>query len=152
MTLLDKEQKIRPNNFFMLQSHFQNRRLVSKNGENRAPSAECRPTSEAILAIFWLADDFFCRSTEVKSFVDRSNDFQEFCRRWNVGRWSPDDRPTFWRNSYHDIGRRLPDRRASIGRLSPDGPSVTFDQRPVGRQTPDIGRHSADDRPTVGLL
>ena len=42
-----------------------------------------------------------------------------------------------------------PDHRASIGRRSPDGRSMTFYQRTVGRQTLDIGRQSADDRPTV---
>ena len=29
---------------------------------------------------------------------------------------------------------------------------MTFYQKTVGRQTPDIGRHSADDRPTVGSI
>ena len=127
------------------------RRSVSKKRENRATSANCRPTSAPILADFLVGRRlFFCRSTKVKSFVDRSADFQGFCHRWSVGRWSPDDRPTFWRFFHHDIGRRSSDHRASIGRQSPDGRSMTFYQRTVGRQMPDIGRHSADDRQTVG--
>ena len=126
------------------------RRSVSQKWENRATSADCRPTSASILAIFLVGRRLFCRSTQVKSFVDRSADFHGFCHRWSVGRWSPDDRPTFWKFFHRDIGRRSPDHRASVGRRSPDGRSMTFYQRSVGRQTPDIGRHSADDRPTVG--
>ena len=61
-----------------------------------------------------------------------------------VARWSADSRPTFWRNLHNHIGRRSPDPRASIGWRSPDSRSITFYQRTVGRQTPDIGRLSED--------
>ena len=102
------------------------RRSVSKNWENRATSADCRPTSAPILADFLVGRRVFCRSTQVKSFVDRSADFQGFCHRWSVGRWSPDDRPT--------VGRLFEE---IFIMLSAEG-------RPI------IGRQSADDRQTVG--
>ena len=102
------------------------RRSVSKKWENRATSADNRPTSAPILANFLVGRRLFCRSTQVKSFVDRSADFHGFCHRWSVGRWSPDDRPT--------IGRHFEDFFIII---SAEG-------RPI------IGRQSADDRQTVG--
>ena len=71
------------------------RRSVSKILGNRATSADCRSTSAPILAYFFIGRRLFCWSTQVKSFVGRSADFQGFCHRWSVGRWSPDDRPTF---------------------------------------------------------
>ena len=37
---------------------------------------------------------FFCRSSQVKSFVDQSADYQGICHRGSVGQWSPDDLPT----------------------------------------------------------
>ena len=114
---------------------------MSKILENRAKSAP-------IFADFLVGRRLFCRSTQVKSFVDRSADFGGFCHRWSVGRWSPNDRPTFW-NLHHDIGRKSPDHRASIGRRSQDGRSMSFYKIIVGRQMPDIGRHSADCRPII---
>ena len=102
------------------------RRSVSINWENRATSADCRPTSAPILAHFLVGRRVFCRSTQVKSFVDRSADFQGFCHRRSVGRWSPDDRPT--------VGRLFEE---IFIMLSAEG-------RPI------IGRQSADDRQTVG--
>ena len=110
----------------ILQSHYPNRRSVSQKWENRATSADCRPTSAPILAIVFVGRLLFCRSTQVKSFVDRSADFHGFCHRWSVGRWSPDDRPT--------IGRHFEDFFIMISA--------------VGR--PIIGRQSADYRQTVG--
>ena len=102
------------------------RRSVSEKWENRATSADCRPTSAPIFADFLVGRRLFCRSTQVKSFVDRSTDFQVFFHRWSVGRWSPDDRPT-------------------IGRLFEDFfIMISADGRPI------IGRLSADDRQTVG--
>ena len=86
----------------------------------------------------------FCWSTEVKSFVDRSADFQGFCHWWSVGWWSPDDRPTYWRNLHHYIDRRSPDYRASISRRSPGGQSMTFYQITVGWQ-------SSDHRPIINF-
>ena len=97
-----------------------------QNFGNRATSADCRPMSAPILAEFLVGRRLFCRSTQVKSFVDRSADFQGFCHRWSVGRWSPDDRPT--------VGRRFEEIYIMI---SAEG-------RPI------IGRQSADDRQTVG--
>ena len=139
---------------FILQSHYPNRRSPDGRWAKNGKIGRRRPTSAPILANFLVGRRLFCRSTQVKSFVDRSADFQGFCHRWSVGRWSPDDRPTigrlFWRFFHRDIGRRSPDHRASIGRRSPDGRSMIFYQKSVGRQTTDIGRHSADDRPTVG--
>ena len=67
-----------------------------------------------------------CRSTQAKSFVDRSADVQEFCHRWGVGRWSPDDRPI-------------------VDRLFEE---IYIMKSAGGR--PIIGRQSAVDRPTVG--
>ena len=102
------------------------RQSVSKNLENRATSADCRSTSAPIFADFLVGRRVFCRSTQVKSFVDRSADFQGFCHRRSVGRWSPDDRPT--------VGRLFEE---IFIMLSAEG-------RPI------IGRQSADDRQTVG--
>ena len=56
------------------------RRSASKILENRPTSAVCRPTSAPILAEF-VVGRLFCRSTLVKSFVDRSTDFHRFCHR-----------------------------------------------------------------------
>ena len=98
------------------------RRSVSKNGK----IGRRRPMSAPISADFLVGRRLFCRSTQVKSFVDRSADFQGFCHRWSVGRWSPDDWPT-------------------IGRLSEDFfIMISAEGRPI------IGRQSADDRQTVG--
>ena len=94
--------------------------------ENRATSADCRPTSAPIFADSLVGWRLFCRSTQVKSFVDRSADFHWYCHRWNVGRWSPDDRPT--------VGRRVEEIFIMI----------SADCRPI------IGRQSADNRQTVG--
>ena len=102
------------------------RQFASKILENRATSADCRPMSAPILAEFLVGRRLFCRSTQVKSFVDRSADFHGFCHRWSVGRWSPDDRPA--------VGRRFEEIYIMI---SAEG-------RPI------IGRQSADDRQTVG--
>ena len=57
------------------------RQSVSQKWENRATSAECRPTSAPILANFLVGRRLFCRSTQVKSFVDRSANFHRFCHR-----------------------------------------------------------------------
>ena len=102
------------------------RRSASKILENRATSADCRPTSAPILAKFLVGRRLFCRSNQVKIFVDRSADFYGFCHRWSVGRWSPDNRPT--------VGRRFEQIYIMI---SAEG-------RPI------IGRQSVDDRQTVG--
>ena len=99
---------------------------ASKILENRATLADCRPTSVPILAEFLVGRRLFCRSTKVKSFVDRSADFHGFCHRRSVGRWSADNRPT--------VGRRFEEIYVMI---SAEG-------RPI------IGRQSLDDRQTVG--
>ena len=68
----------------------------------------------------------FLSKHQVKSFVDRSADFQGFCDRWSVGRWSPDERPT--------VGRCFEEIYIMI---SAEGHPI-------------IGCQSADDRQTVG--
>ena len=107
--------------------------------------------------IFWSADDFFVEAPKLKVSLTDPPIFRGFVigeasgdGRPMIGRQSADNRPTFWRFFHHDIGRRSPDHRASIGRRLPDGRSMTIYQRTVDRQTPDIGRHTADNRPTVG--
>ena len=102
----------------ILQSHYPNRRSADGLRAKFGKFGRRRPIVGRRRHRFWLmfssADVFFCRSTQVKSFVYRSADFHGICHRWSVGRWSPDDRPTFWRNLHHVIGRRLPNHRASI--------------------------------------
>ena len=114
----------------ILQSHYPNRRSpdgrwakIGKIGRRRPIDGRHR---HRFWLIFWSADKFFCRSTQVKSFVDRSADFQGFCHRRSVGRWSPDDRPT-------------------VGRLFEE---IFIMLSAEGR--PFIGRQSADDRQTIG--
>ena len=81
---------------------------VSKKWENWA-------TSAPILPDFLAGWRLFCQSTQVKSFVDWSADFQGFCHQWSVGRWSLYDRPLVGRlfeDFFHrDIGRRSTDHR-----------------------------------------
>ena len=114
----------------ILQSYYPNRRSPdgrwAKTGEigRRRPIVGRR--RHRFWQIFWSADDCVCRSTQVKSFVDRSADFHGFCHRWSVGRWSPDDRPT--------IGRLFEDYFIMI---SAEGRLII------------IGRQSVDDRQTV---
>ena len=98
-----------------------------------------------VLVDFGLADDFFVEAPKLKVSL---TDFQGFCHRWSVRRWSPDIRPTVWRNLHHDIDRRSPDHRESIGRRSPDDWSVTFYQNP----SPDRRRMSAVIRPIIVRL
>ena len=133
----------------ILQSHYPNRRSVSKILENRATSPDCRPTSAPILADFFVGRRLFCRSTQVKSFVDRSTDFHGFCHRWSVGRWSPDYRPIVgWRFEEIYIMASA-EGRPIIGRLSAD------DRQMVGRwhfiKELSTGRRriSADGRPII---
>ena len=100
--------------------------------------------------IFWSADDFFVEAPKLKVSLTDPPIFIGFV----IGETSGDDRPTVGRR-FEEIfimifGQRSPDHRASIGRRSPDGRPMPFYQRIIGRQTPDIGRHSVDGRPTVG--
>ena len=60
----------------MLQSQYPNWSLP--NWENQA-------TVNRLWQILWLADDFFCQSTQVKSFVYWSANFQGFCHWSSVG-------------------------------------------------------------------
>ena len=92
------------------------RRSASKTLENRATSADCRPTSVPILAYFLVGRRLFCRSTQVKSFVDRSADFHWIWHRWSVGRWSPDDRPTVSRRFEENFIMKSIKGRPIIGR------------------------------------
>ena len=114
---------------FILQSHYPNRRSADsrwaiswKIGRRRSIVSRRR---QRLWLNCWSADDFFCRSTQVKSFFDWSPDFHGFCHRWRVGRWSPDDRLT--------IGRRFEEIYIMI----------SAEDRPI------IGRQSADDRQTI---
>ena len=97
---------------------------MSQKWKNRATSADCRPRSAPILADFLVGRRLFCRSNQVKIFVDRSADFQRFLssvkRRAMVARQSAD----FFEDFFIMI--------------STEGPPI-------------IGRQSADDRQTVGL-
>ena len=90
---------------------------------------DCRPTSASILA------EYLVEAPKLKVSLTDPQIFMGFAIGKASG-WSPDDRPTFWRNLHHNIGRRSPDHRASIGRRSPDSRSMRFYQRTVGRQTP----------------
>ena len=85
---------------------------------------------------FWSADDFFVEAPKLKVSLTDPPIFRGFV----IGEASGDDRSTIGRFFHHDIGRKSPDHRASIGRRSADGRSMTFYQRTVGRQTPDIDR------------
>ena len=96
--------------------------------------------------IFLSADAFFVEAPKLKVSLTDPPIFRGFV----IGEESGDGRPMIGQQSanflkifHHDIDR------ASIGQRSPDGWSMTFFQKTVGRQTPDIGRHSADDRPTI---
>ena len=140
----------------LLQSHYPNRRSASKILENRATSADCRPTSAPILAEFFVGRRLFCRSTQVKSFVDRSANFHGFCHRWSVGRWSPDDRSTVGRRfegiyimisaeGRPIIGRQSADNRQTVGRLS----FTKESSADIRRYRPSFGRWSPDCRPII---
>ena len=122
---------------------------MSKNLENRATSGDCRPMSAPILADFMVGRRVFCRSTKLKVSLTDPPIFRGFV----IGEASGDGRPMIGRQSADYLKKfsscYRPDHRASIGRRSPDGRSMTYYQRTVGRQTLDIGRQSADDRPTV---
>ena len=72
------------------------RRSTRKIVENRALSADCRPTLTPIIADFLVGRRLFCRSTQVKSFVDRSADF---FIGFVIGEASGDDRPMIERQS-----------------------------------------------------
>ena len=126
------------------------RRSMSQKWENRATTVDCWQTSAPMLADFLVGRLLFCRSTQVKSFVDRSADFHGFCHRWTVDRWSPDDRPTISRLFEDFFTMISADGCPIIWLPSADDWTMTFYQRTVGRQTQDIGRHWADGRPTVG--
>ena len=141
----------------ILQSHYPNRRSAdgrwAKNGKigRRRPIVGRR--RHRFWQIFWSADDFFVEAPKLKVSLTDPPIFIGFV----IGEASGDSRPMIGRQSadilnifHHDIGQGSPDHRASIGRRSPDGRSMTFYQNTVGRQTPYIGRHSADDRSTVG--
>ena len=126
------------------------RRSVSKKGENRATSAD---VGIDFGRFFGRPTIFFVKALKLKVSLTDPPIFRGFV----FGEASGNGRPIIGRQSAdflnifnHDIGRLTPDHRASIGRRSPDGRSMTFYRKTVGRQTPDIGRHSADDRPTVG--
>ena len=116
------------------------RRSVSQKLENRATSADCRPTSAPILADFFVGRRLFCRSTQVKRFVDRSPDFQGVCHRWSFGRWSPNDRPTIGRDVEDLFIKMSTESRPIIRRQSADDRQTVAGYR----------CHSADDRQTVG--
>ena len=136
------------------------RRSVSEKWENRATSDDCRPNnrpkSAPIFCRFMVGRRFFCRSTQVKSFVDRFTDFQGFCHRWGVGHWSPDDRPTVGRHFKEIYITKSAEGRPIIGRQSDvDRPTVGrwhFIKEPSAdrrRYRPSFGRWSLDCRPII---
>ena len=122
----------------------------AKFKKNRATSVDCRPTSTPILADFVPRTTFFVEAPKLKVSLTDPPIFIGFV----IGEASVDDRPMIGRQ-FEEIyimisakGRQT--IGVSIGRRSPDGRSITFYQRIVGRRTPDISRHSADGRPTDG--
>ena len=134
------------------------RRSVSQKWENRATSADCRPTSAPILPDFLIGRRLFCRSTQVKSFVDRSTDFQGFCHRWSVGRWSPDHRPTIGRHfevfsSWYRpmVARSSGVYRPTIARRSVDDILSKNRRLTDAGYRPSFGRWSPDCRPIVNF-
>ena len=83
-------------------------RSVSQKLENRATSADCRPTSAPILPDFLVGRQLFCRSTQVKSFVDRSTDNRATfgqCHDEKIFKKSADHRPTLhrWQNPWRSV-------------------------------------------------
>ena len=130
----------------MLQSHYPNRPPPDSRW-TKLGKIDCWPTLAPSLGDFfcrWL----ICRSAQVKSFVDRSADFQGFCHRLSVG----DGRlmiDWLFKEIYIMISAegRLIDHRASIGQRLPDGRSMTFYQR-----TPRRGRISSFIRPIIAQL
>ena len=135
----------------ILRSHYPNRQSAEGRRAKFWMSAYCQFTSAPIWAEFLVGRRLICQSTQVKSFVDRSADFQGFCHQWSFGGWPPDDWLMFWRNFHHDIGQRSPDHWASIGGWSPDGRSMTFYQRIISRQTYIICRWSPDSQNVARL-
>ena len=127
------------------------RRSVSKKWENRATSADCRPTSAPIFADFLVGRQLFCRSTQVKSFVDRSADFQAFCHRWGVGRWSPDDRPTVGRLFEEIYIMIIGVNRPLIARRSVDDILSKNRRQTDAGYRPSFGRWSPDCRPIINV-
>ena len=88
---------------------------------------------------------FFCKSTQVKSFVDR-------CHRWSVGQWSPVDRKKIGRNFEDFFIMISAEGRTIIRRQSAD------DRQAVGRchfikeQSADRRRISSVMRPMIARL
>ena len=133
----------------MLKSNYPNRRSpdgrwakIGKVGRRR----------HRFLLILGRPTTFFVEAPNLKVSLTDPPIFRGFV----IGEASGDGRPMIGRQSadflkkfYHVIGRRSAKHRASIGRRSPDGRSMTFYRRAVGRQTPDIGCKSVVDRPTL---
>ena len=128
---------------FILQSHYPNRRSADGRRAKFWKIGRRRPIigrrRHRFWLNFWSADDFFVEATKLKVSLTDPPIFLGFV----IGEASGDGRPMIGRQSadvlkklHHDIDRMSPDHRASIGRRSPDGRSIRFYQRIVGRQTP----------------
>ena len=121
---------------FMLRSNYpQTDRRVRAKLEK---SGDCRPMT-------------FCRGNCVKSFVDRSADFQGFCHRWSIGWWLPDDRPTFdflmkFTSRYRP---NVTANRQTIVRRSVDDSLPKNRRQTVAGIRPMIARLSADHNYTL---
>ena len=141
----------------ILQSHYPNRRSPdgrwAKNGKigRRRPIVGRR--RHRFWKIFWSADDFFVEAPKLKVSLTDPPIFRGFV----IGEASGDGRPMIGRQSADfltifsswyrpKVARSSGVNRPTIARRSVDD----ILSNTVGRQTPDIGRHSADDRPTVG--
>ena len=121
-------------------------RSVSKNLENRDVGRLSADVGTDFGWIFFIGRRlFFVEAPKLKVSLTDPPIFMGFF----IGEASGEYRPTVSRRFEVTSWQRSMVAR-SIGRLSPDDRSMTFYQRTVGRQTPDIDRHSADDRPTVG--
>ena len=140
----------------ILQSHYPNRRSPdgrwAKNGKigRRRPIVGRR--RHRFWKIFWSGRRLFCRSTQVKSFLDRFADFQGFCHRWSVGRWSPDDRPTIGRRFEDFFIMILAEGRPIIGRQSADGRQTVGRWQFIKEPSADRYRISAVIRPIIARL
>ena len=99
---------------------------------------------------------FFLHCNQVNTFVDWFTDFQRFCHRWSDGRWSPDDQPTISRLCDEIKILISAERNLLIGHQPADYHRMVdrlyFSKKKiVGRYSPDICRHSADDRHNISI-
>ena len=142
----------------ILQSHYPNRRSVSQKWENWAISADCRPTSVPIVADFMVGRRIFCRNTQVKSFVDRSADFQVFVigeasgdGRLMIGRPSVDFLKIFSSWYRPKVARSLGVNRPTIARWSVDDILSKNRRKTDAGYRPSFSRWSPDCRSIINV-